>query len=125
MAATDRLTKKTVATQYAICNTQYAVPALLMIGGLLLRLVGLTRQSLWTDELYAVGEARQPLAVLFDPALHIHHPPGYRLVLHAWLGVSQEEAWLRLVPALAGTLLIPVVWALGRALWPRRPIVGD
>ena len=125
MALTDRLTKKPIATQYAIRNTQYAVPALLAVGGLLLRLVGLTRQSLWTDELYAVGAARQPLAVLFNPALHLHHPPGYRLLLHTWLGVSLEEAWLRLLPALAGTLLIPVVWALGRALWPRRPVVGD
>jgi hypothetical protein len=46
-----------------------------VLGGAALRLVGLDRQSFWTDELYVVWEARQPLDVLFDPRIHIHHPP--------------------------------------------------
>ncbi|HUP27928.1 MAG TPA: hypothetical protein VM409_05790, partial [Chloroflexia bacterium] len=89
--------------------------------GLVLRLFGLTRQGLWTDELYVVYEARQPLQVVFDPHLHTQHPPGYRLLLHAWLGVGLNETWIRLLPAIAGLLLVPVAWALARSLWPRHP----
>ena len=84
-----------------------------------MRLVGLTRQGFWTDELYVVWEARQPLDMVLNPQLHIHHPPGYRLALHAWMGLGGVgEFWLRLLPALAGVLLIVVAWALARALWP-------
>jgi mannosyltransferase len=89
--------------------------------GATLRGLGLDRQSLWTDELYVVWEARQPFATLFDPALHIQHPPGYRLALHAWLGLGVSEAWIRLLPALAGLLLIAVLWGLARGWWPERP----
>ena len=49
--------------------------------------------------------------VLFDPNLHLQHPPGYRLVLHLWLRLGQSELWLRLLPALAG------VWAAGLAFF--------
>ncbi len=89
--------------------------------GALLRLVGLDRQGFWTDELYVVWEARQPLPVIFDPRLHVQHPPGYRLALHSWLGLGLGETWIRLLPALAGILLIPVAWMLVRALWPSHP----
>ncbi|MDQ3705602.1 MAG: glycosyltransferase family 39 protein [Chloroflexota bacterium] len=96
----------------------YSVLAATVVGGAALRLFGLTRQGFWTDELYVVYEARQPLPVLFDPHLHIHHPPGYRFLLHLWLWPGLDELWIRLLPALAGVLLIPVVWLLARTLWP-------
>lgn len=107
--------------QLAIPAPATLVPTVLFVGGLGLRLVGLDRQSFWTDELYVLGEARQPLAVLFDPLLHLQHPPGYRLLVHAWAGISLDEGWIRLLPALAGALVIPVIWALARALWPGVP----
>src|SRR5437867_8118734 len=65
-----------------------------------LRLVGLGRNSFWVDELYVIWEARQRFDILFDPRLHLQHPPGYRLALHAWLGLGLGEAWIRLLPAL-------------------------
>jgi 4-amino-4-deoxy-L-arabinose transferase-like glycosyltransferase len=97
----------------------YMLGASLLAGGAL-RLVGLDRWSLWTDELYVVWEARQPLELLCDPRVHVHHPPGYRLLLHAWIGLGgTSEWWVRLLPALAGVALIAVLWALARELWPR------
>lgn len=99
--------------------------ALIVLLGAVLRVVGLDRQGFWTDELYVVWEGRQPLDVLFDPQLHIQHPPGYRLLLHAWMGVSLDEVWIRTVPLLAGILLIPAAWGLARLLWPDRPIAAD
>jgi len=105
-------------------------PHLLALGvallvGAVLRVVGLDRQSFWTDELYVVWEGRQPLDVLFNPQLHIQHPPGYRFLLHTWMGISLDETWIRLVPLLAGILLIPVGWALARLLWPDHLVAGD
>ncbi len=98
-------------------------PSLLVIAlllGAVLRLAGLGRQGFWTDELYVVWEGRQPLDVLFNPILHYQHPPGYRLALHLWMGLwdgGTSETWIRLLPSLSGIALIPIVWALGRALW--------
>jgi hypothetical protein len=89
--------------------------------GAVLRLAGLGRHSFWTDELYVIWEARQPLHLLFDPQIHIHHPPGYRLALHVWMYLGSSEVWLRLLPAIAGLLLIPVAWGLARVLWSSRP----
>jgi 4-amino-4-deoxy-L-arabinose transferase-like glycosyltransferase len=89
-----------------------------ILAGAALRLVGLGRNSFWTDELYVVWEGRQPLDVLFNPMLHVQHPPGYRLALHMWMGPGTAETWIRLLPALAGIALIPVVWALAKTLWP-------
>jgi hypothetical protein len=99
--------------------------ALIVLVGAVLRVVGLDRQGFWTDELYVVWEGRQPLDVLFDPQLHIQHPPGYRLLLHAWMGISLDEVWIRAVPLLAGILLIPAGWVLARFLWPDRPTAAD
>jgi 4-amino-4-deoxy-L-arabinose transferase-like glycosyltransferase len=93
--------------------------------GLLLRLVGLTRQSLWTDELYVIWEGRQPLPALLDPNIHFQHPPGYRFALHAWMGVDTSAGWIRSLPALAGVMLIPIVWLLARALWPEHHWTAD
>ncbi len=108
------------STLYSLFATRYLLLVMVGLGGVL-RLVGLTRQGFWTDELYVVWEARQPLDMIFDPALHIQHPPGYRLALHIWMGLGGTgEFWLRLLPALSGILLIAVVWALARELWPSR-----
>ena len=98
---------------------------LAMLVATCLRVVGLTRQGFWTDELYVIWEGRQPLDILLNPQIHIQHPPGYRLVLHAWMGFSVDEAWIRLVPLTAGVLLVPAVWALARLLWPGRLVAGD
>src|SRR6476469_1108982 len=93
--------------------------------GIILRLLGLNRQGFSTDELYVVWEGRQPLDVLLNPQIHIQHPPGYRLFLHAWMGISIDETWIRLVPLLAGVLLVPVGWALARVIWSERIVAGD
>jgi 4-amino-4-deoxy-L-arabinose transferase-like glycosyltransferase len=109
------------ATHCSLLATRYSLAVIVALG-LVLRLVGLARQGFWTDELYVVWEARQPLDVLFNPQLHIHHPPGYRLAMRAWMELGGlGEWWLRLLPALSGVALIVVAWALSRELWPARP----
>ena len=96
-----------------------------MLVGAVLRIVGLGRQSFWTDELYAVWEGRQPLDVLFNPQLHIQHPPGYRLVLHTWMGISLDETWIRLVPLVAGILAHTRGMGAGTAARSDHLVAGD
>ncbi|MGI8586546.1 MAG: glycosyltransferase family 39 protein [Chloroflexia bacterium] len=110
-----------IRTPHFALRTPHSALALAVLVGAVLRLIGLTRQGLWTDELYVVWEARQPLDLVLDPRIHVQHPPGYRLALHVWLGLGTAEGWVRLLPVVSGVLLIPVVWATARELWPERP----
>ncbi len=43
---------------------------------------------------------------------------------HGWVS-AWTRRWIRIVPLLAGILLIPVGWALARLLWPDHLIAGD
>ena len=45
------------------------------------------------------------------------HPPFWQLLMHLWSTLAgQGEFALRFLPALAGTVMIPLVWQLGRRL---------
>lgn len=81
---------------------------------LALRVWNLGGHALLPDEGSSYYFAHLPLATLWwslcDP-----HPPGYYLLLRGVAALGQEEAWLRLPSALAGTLAIPLTWAAARA----------
>src|SRR5204862_5225809 len=62
--------------------------------------------------------------VIFDPKLHIQHPPGYRLALHYWQSVNGSDAWIKLLPVISGTVLIAAMWHLAVLLWPARPRIA-
>ena len=63
---------------------------------LALRVLGISRQSVWFDEAFSVGIAALPLPALLDATAHDLNPPLYYLVLHAWLPLATNDAWLRL-----------------------------
>jgi 4-amino-4-deoxy-L-arabinose transferase-like glycosyltransferase len=79
-----------------------------------LRFAGLDRQSLWVDEyIWTLTATFKSLANI------IHQPDGYpptmallfRILIHAGLG---SDWWLRFPSALAGTLSVPVLYAVAR-----------
>lgn len=70
-------------------------------------------QSLWSDEATSVWFARRPLNTLFT-ALCDPHPPGYYVLLKAWLIGGDAENWLRGPSLLAGLLTVVVTYRLGR-----------
>ncbi len=84
------------------------------LAALALRVWALGDAALLPDEGSSVYFSQLPLSILFwthcDP-----HPPGYYLLLRATGMFGQSEAWLRLPSALAGTLAVPLTWAVGRA----------
>lgn len=81
-----------------------------------LRLYRLDAKSLWLDEIFLVNAARQGgLLGPYGP-LAIAHPPLYLFLLRLVSDFSQAEWALRLPAALASTLGVVAVWALGRRM---------
>jgi hypothetical protein len=89
-----------------------ALAAVVVAGGVVLRLALLGRQSYWIDELYSVDESNGSLRQLMDAGSTEVHPPLYALVLWAWMKIGgSSEAWSRLLStiiALAAVLVTHV-----------------
>lgn len=86
-----------------------------------LRLHRLDFQPLWGDEGWSVYFATENLLQLIALTAADIHPPLYYLLLKGWfglMGVGPEAA--RLLSVLIGTLLIPVLFVLGRRLFGAR-----
>ncbi len=90
-----------------------------------LRVCGLDLQSLWRDEVDVIRFATAPLSKL----AHLFVAPGqngplYYVTVRPWLELAgQSEFSLRFVSAAFGTLAIPLIYRLGRRLFPTLPSV--
>ena len=91
---------------------------LLTLFAALWRFPFLTAEDLWFDEVFSVVLASQDLGELLRRTVADQtNPPGFYLLLWIWTRVgSFSEAWIRALPAIAGTLTVPAVVALGRAV---------
>ncbi|MHB8645067.1 MAG: glycosyltransferase family 39 protein [Thermomicrobiales bacterium] len=98
--------------------------ALLTLLGGLMRRYHLGQQGLWFDEADLVMRARQPLPALLRNFIHPgENGPLYTLGMAFWVkALGTSEAAVRLPSAIAGTLAIPALYGLGRAL--RGPRLG-
>ncbi len=99
--------------------------ALLVLVGMTLAGLGLrlaVPRGLWLDEAISVNQAHLGLHDLFHNLYYgDRHPPLYHLAL--WLDVrvfGYGELAVRLPSLIAGTLVIPALYALGRELYDRR-----
>ena len=72
------------------------VGACLLIG-LILRLDGMQKESLWYDELYSATQASVALSDVYESIrLYDVHPPVYYLQLSLWEKIHSGDVWLRL-----------------------------
>src|SRR5215470_18045029 len=81
-------------------------------GYIAFRLWGLTRHSLYTDEIFSLEAARHNWSQLMAFVLEdIVHPPFFYMALKAWIAIGGESLlWLRLFPVLTSVLaIIPLV----------------
>jgi mannosyltransferase len=93
-----------------------------LLGGAGLRLAGLGVQELRGDEAFSFLYARQPFAEIVPSLLRDAdpHPPLHYLLLAIWMRLAGDgELALRLPSALAGTLLLPALFQVGRRLLGR------
>ncbi len=94
--------------------------ALVLLLAALLRCYGLTRESLWNDELSTVRQiglgvlSRQYWELIFSD----YHPPGYLVFMSGYSAVFGDgELALRLPSALCGIALVAVVYSFARRLF--------
>jgi uncharacterized membrane protein len=101
-------------------NTALLVLAGIVLAGLALRLA--VPRGIWLDEAISIHQAHLSLHDLFQNLYHgDRHPPLHHLAL--WLTVrvfADGELAVRLPSLIAGTLVIPALYELGRELYDRR-----
>lgn len=78
-----------------------------------LRFPWLAAERLWFDEVFSVVVASQEIGELLRRVVADEtNPPGFYLLLGAWVRLGgYEEAWIRTLPAVAGTL-VPLMLVL-------------
>ena len=88
-----------------------ALTAVVVAGGVALRLAMLGRQSYWIDEIYSVNESNGSLRQLMDAGSPEVHPPLYALVLWAWMKIGgSSEAWTRLLSTIIALVAVVVTY---------------
>ena len=103
----------------------YLLPLLVTFLAMALHLYRLDSQSLWFDELATLTGAGwegtwldavlRPLTIPTTPK-----PPLSYVVTHLFLLLGERDFFLRLPAAIFATLTVPLVYALGRALFDRQ-----
>jgi 4-amino-4-deoxy-L-arabinose transferase-like glycosyltransferase len=91
-----------------------------------LRLINLDGQSLWRDEVDAIRFAFAPVGdlarMMFEPG---QNGPWYYLFLRPWLTwAGDSEFSLRFFSLFFGVLAVPLIYIVGRRLFPQRPVVA-
>jgi uncharacterized membrane protein len=110
-------------TTLSFLRSSFAVPPLAALGaimvlGLALRIYGLTSYGVWFDEAYHVQLVKLPsVGTMLDAVLS--NPPSdplYVLVLRAWTDwFGTDDASIRSLSVISGTLTLPATYALGVA----------
>ncbi len=94
-------------------------PLLVLAAGLVLRLAGLARRSVWFDEAVTSFNAHVPWVQLLDAVRQDVHPPLSYALYHLWPLLDAGDFWLRAPSAVLGALAAPLA-----LLWARR-IAGE
>ena len=93
----------------------FFIAALLFIVAVVERVYGIDRQSLWSDELYAVIASYKPFAGAWRMMVDDSHPPGYLSFMYATLPITgYSDFGVRLHALLFGLLWTPLVFWLTR-----------
>ena len=106
----------------SVRNNRYLqILLLLTIAGAFLRLFQLGAASLWLDEASTLTYARLSLTQIWGSLSSgtEFHPPLFYALEHFMLALGESEAVLRLIPAIAGILTIPVFYLLGSEILDR------
>lgn len=98
------------------------LPLAILAVGAALRLYALGDDPFWLDEAHTANFTKLSLGELLswsDP-YDRGNPPGYILLLKAWVQISRSDFWMRALSALAGILTLPIVYLIGLRVFSRR-----
>jgi len=103
----------------------WAWPAVIVLGGLALRMFRLDFQDVWFDEAFSITASVQPLARVTEAlVMDFVHPPLHSYLLHYWLGVlGVGDFQGRLLSVAFGTLAIVMIYFLAKYLFDRRTAI--
>lgn len=90
--------------------------------GAILRLSYLGKQSFWLDEAREYFRANKSVHELWQGQINESNPPLYDIFLHFYLKFSraQDEAAIRLFPAILGIALIPLAYFTAKFIFNRK-----
>ncbi len=100
-------------------NQRIALIAILLIGAFL-RFYRLGAKSLWLDEAFTLWVANHSFGDVWNWIARIdQHPPLFYLLLSGWVKLfGDSEITIRALPALLGTLTLPLFYATARRIAP-------
>ncbi len=99
------VTTDTADASYPFTPRAIVALVIIVVTGAALRLRGLTAESAWLDEAFAIGIARAGLGeVLYETRLDVH-PPLYYILLSGWTMLGGGSVW--------SARLLSVVFSLG------------
>jgi hypothetical protein len=90
--------------------------------GFALRYYHLDQKSLWLDEVHTYDDSRDDLVEqirFYKENPTFIHPPLFFLLTHLFYPFSNPERDLRIIPLIAGTLSIPMIYLLARSFSPQ------
>ena len=94
---------------------------LILILGAFLRFYGLTHHSIWWDEAGTIKLAHKSSVEIVRYLKIGDSPPLFYFLLDAWMkAFGSGETAVRVLPAILGFLLLPVLYWIGSALFGRR-----
>lgn len=93
----------------------------LLVLAAVFRFTWLSRTSLWADEIFSVNWSKLDLYYILGEGSRLEtNPPLFYVLLKGWMEVFGSSAFaVRALPALAATLAVLVVYAIGRRLQGR------
>ena len=99
-----------------IVHSRYAQSLIVLtVLGFFLRFYNLGFNSLWLDEASTLGMSKGSFETIWITTLSgDFHPPLFHWIEHVMLVFGQSEIILRFIPALLGTLTIPVFYLIGK-----------
>jgi len=102
--------------KYVLIHSRYVqILLLLTLVGLFLRFYNLGFNSLWLDEASTLDMSKNGFLEIWNISLSgDFHPPLFHWTEHLMLAFGQSEVILRFIPALLGTLTIPVFYLIGK-----------
>lgn len=108
-------TKKTEEGDAWLAPWALAILALIFIIGVVARVYGIDRQSLWGDELFAVTASYKPFPDAWQMMIKDSHPPGYLSFMWLTLPITgYSDFGVRLHALLFGVTWMPLVFLFCR-----------
>lgn len=94
---------------------------LIIILGLILRLIGITTESYWFDEIYSMTIAKLSFPGIVPMAAKDVHPPLYYMISHLWLNIfGTNELAARSLSAVFSLATIPVLYSIAIRLFNKK-----